>query len=306
MLPILSIFIYGTFKLMPALQQAYQSFSKLRFVLPAVDLIVNEFKKLSINTINHNDNNQNKLSLKKGIELDKLSFSYPNTSKEIIKNINLFIKAKSTIGFVGETGSGKSTTVDLILGLLKYQKGTIKIDDNEINKLNIRSWQKNIGYVPQNIYLADASIEQNIAFGIDEKNIDFEQVLFVSNIANLHDYVSNLDLGYKTIVGERGVRLSGGQRQRIAIARALYSNPEILVLDEATSALDNLTERAVMEAINNLRNKITIIIIAHRLSTIRNCDKICLFKNGRIHKQGNYDFLSANSEDFKKMIINQD
>ena len=192
--------------------------------------------------------------------------------------------------------------MDLILGLLKNQKGKIRIDNKEINELNIRGWQENIGYVPQHIYLADSSIEQNIAFGVDKKNINLEQVLFASKIANLHSYVSGLEMGYKTIVGEKGVRLSGGQRQRIAIARALYSNPEILVLDEATSSLDNLTERSVIKAINSLRNKITIIIIAHRLSTIKNCDKIYLFKNGRIKEQGNYEYLSKNSQSFKKMI----
>ena len=301
-LPILSIFIYGTFKLMPALQQAYQSFSKLKFVFPSVDLIFSEFRKLSTNAINYDDHKDLKLSLNKGIKLENLSFSYPNTSKETIKNINLFIEAKSTVGFVGETGSGKSTTVDLILGLLRYKKGKIEIDDNDINKLDIRSWQKNIGYVPQHIFLADASIEQNIAFGIDEKKINLEQVILVSKIANLHGYVSKLSLGYKTIVGERGVRLSGGQRQRIAIARALYSNPEVLVLDEATSSLDNITEKSVMEDINNLGKSITIIIIAHRLSTIRKCDKIYLFENGKINDQGDYDYLSKYNENFKNMI----
>ena len=303
-LPILSIFIYGTFKLMPALQQAYQSFSKLKFVFPTVDLIYSEFKKFSSNSINYYSKNVDKISLHEGIKLENLSFSYPNNSKETIKNINLFIKAETTIGFVGETGSGKSTTVDLILGLLKSQEGKIKIDDYEINELNIRKWHKNIGYVPQHIYLADATIEENIAFGINSKNINSQQILLASKIANLHNYVSKLDLGYKTIVGERGVRLSGGQIQRIAIARALYKNPEILVLDEATSSLDNLTERAVMEAINNLRNNITIIIIAHRLSTIRNCDRIFLFKNGTINEEGNYEYLSKNSDNFRKMIKN--
>ena len=302
-LPTLSIFLYGTFKLMPAIQQSYQSFSKLKFVIPAVDLISSEFNKLALkkNLILERERNE-KLVLKKAIDIENIFFSYPNTSEETLKNISFKIKSNSVVGFVGKTGSGKSTMVDLILGLIKNYKGSIKIDDSDINNIDIQSWQKNIGYVPQNIYLADATIEANIAFGVNKKDIDIEQIKYVSKIANLDNYVSKLRSGYKTLIGEQGVKLSGGQRQRIAIARALYHSPGLLILDEATSALDTITEKAVMEAINNLRNSITIIIIAHRLSTISKCDKIILFKDGMVIDEGNYEYLSINNKIFKNMI----
>ena len=191
---------------------------------------------------------------------------------------------------MGSTGCGKTTTVDLILGLLEPQQGTLCVDGEVVNRANIREWQKSIGYVPQQIYLSDDTVASNIAFGIDESDINQDAVARAAKIANLHDFVINdLPNGYETRVGERGVRLSGGQRQRIGIARALYHNPQVLILDEATSALDNLTEFAVMEAINKLRHDITIILIAHRLSTVKNCDIIFKFENGRLVDQGSFD-----------------
>ena len=194
------------------------------------------------------------------------------------------------MGFIGPTGSGKTTIIDIILGLFKPQKGTLEIDGKVINEKNTRDWQKSIGYVPQHIYLSDDTIMANIAFGVEIKNINKDKVEKVSKIANLHQFVINeLSQKYQTIIGERGVRLSGGQRQRIGIARALYNNPKVLILDEATSALDNQTEKVVMDAVNNLSKDMTIIIIAHRLNTVKNCDIIFELKKGKLVRQGTYN-----------------
>jgi len=208
----------------------------------------------------------------------------------------LSIPAKSKVGFIGTTGSGKTTIVDIILGLLEPIKGTLEVDDKILTSKNLRSWQRNIGYVPQDIYLADDTIASNIAFGLDPKDIDQKALENASKIANIHEFiVEELPNKYKTIIGERGVRLSGGQCQRIAIARALYQNPKVLILDEATSALDNDTEKAVMDAINNLHKEITIIIIAHRLNTIKDCDIIFKIDKGKIVDQGVFsDLISKN------------
>jgi len=203
---------------------------------------------------------------------------------------------------VGSTGSGKTTMIDLLLGLLEPEKGFLRVDGVAINKLNRAQWQRKLGYVPQQIFLTDDTIAANIAFGVDSSEIDMVAVERAAKIANLHNFIANdLPLGYKTTVGERGVRLSGGQRQRIGISRALYHSPEVLILDEATSALDNVTEQAVIEAIKNLKNEITIILIAHRLSTVSECDCIYLLNKGEIEAYGTYDELNLTNATFKAM-----
>ena len=210
----------------------------------------------------------------------------------ILKDINLLIPAKSIVGILGKTGSGKTTIVDIILGLLEPKTGTLEIDGRVINRKNSRLWQRSIGYVPQHIYLSDDTIESNIAFGVETKEINKEAVIQASKIANLHEFVTKeLQEQYQTKIGERGIRLSGGQRQRIGIARALYHNPQVLILDEATSSLDNETEKAVMEAVNNLGKDITIILIAHRLNTVKNCDIIFKLDKGQLIDQGTFDEL---------------
>ena len=200
------------------------------------------------------------------------------------------IPIKTTVGLVGTTGSGKTTTVDLILGLLEPQNGTLEVDNNVITKKNCRAWQRSIGYVPQHIYLSDDTIAANIVFGENIKDINYEDIEKVSKIANLHDFIiDELPKKYQSKVGERGVRLSGGQRQRLGIARALYKKPKILIFDEATSALDNKTEKIVMEAINILSKDITIILIAHRLNTVKNCDTIFRIEKGEKVSSGTFD-----------------
>ena len=296
-LPILSLYVYAGYRLMPALQQIYSSSSQLTFVGASIDKLYSDIKSLN----SHKSiQKEGALFLNKKITLKNIYYSYPNTSRVALKNLNISVLANTTVGLVGATGSGKTTTVDIILGLLIAQKGTLEVDDKIISKQKIRAWQKSIGYVPQSIYLSDDTIAANIAFGIDPKDMNLKAIKRASKIANLHKFVMNeLPKKYQTIIGERGVRLSGGQRQRIGIARALYHNPKILILDEATSALDNQTEKAVMDAVNNLNKSITIILIAHRLSTVKKCDKIFILENGKIKNQGTFKELIKINKDFR-------
>jgi len=234
--------------------------------------------------------------------LKNINYQYPNSSRTTVKDININIPMSSTVGIVGKTGSGKTTIIDIILGLLQAQKGTLAIDKIIIDKNNCDAWQRSIGYVSQEIFIADDTLEANIAFGVDKKDIKQENVIQAAKIAHIHDFVNNdLPQKYQTTVGERGVRLSGGERQRIGIARALYRDPKVLILDEATSALDNLTEKLVMEKIRNLGDKKTIIMIAHRLSTVKNCDIIFYLENGEIKASGTYKKLIDTSEGFKRI-----
>jgi ABC-type multidrug transport system fused ATPase/permease subunit len=204
---------------------------------------------------------------------------------------------------MGITGSGKTTIIDIILGLIDVSEGKLKVDGTIIDSFNKKVWQKSIGYVPQNIYLSDNTIAENIAFGVEPKNINHEKIITVSKIANIHNYISDeLPLKYQTTVGERGIRLSGGQKQRIGIARALYKNPNILILDEATSALDNITEKKVMESIKQFCKNTTILLIAHRKNSIRYSDQIILLNNGKVQAKGKFEELFKNNTEFKNII----
>ena len=296
-LPIISLYAFAGYRLMPALQQVYNSITSITFVTPSVNKLYDDIKNLKPFNTNQN---QSAMPLENQITLKNIYYNYPNSSKIILKNINLSISAKTTVGLVGTTGSGKTTTVDIILSLLKPQKGTLEIDDQVITNQNSKAWLRSVGYVPQHIYLSDDTVAANIAFGVEAENIDQEVIEKVSKIANLHEFVTNeLPKKYQTTIGERGVRLSGGQRQRIGIARALYHNPKVLILDEATSALDNLTEKAVMDAIDNLSKKITIILIAHRLSTVKKCNKIYLLEKGELKNEGTFEELIKINDNFR-------
>jgi len=302
-LPIIALYAFAGYRLMPALQQIYGAFTQLRFAGPALDALHQDLMSLQTDDAQHGI--LSPLPLTQAIQLNQVSYRYPNAPLPALKGIDLTIPAHSTVGFVGATGSGKTTTVDLILGLLEPQEGALKIDGQTITATNRRQWQRAIGYVPQQIYLADDSVAANIAFGVNVKDIDQKAVERAAKIANLHEFVINdLPQGYGTTVGERGVRLSGGQRQRIGIARALYHSPQVLILDEATSALDNLTEQAVMEAVNNLGQDITILLIAHRLSTVRQCDQIYLLERGELKASGTFQELLENNTQFKLMANN--
>ena len=294
-IPIISLYVFAAYRLMPALQQVYASFTQLNFVGASLDKLYDDLN----NNIKLTTENQDQqiISFNKNIILSSVHYNYPNSSQTSLTNINLNIPAKSKIGLIGTTGSGKTTLIDVILGLIDPQKGTLEIDGQIISENNKKSWQCSIGYVPQQIFLYDDTIAANIAFGIDQKKIDLTVLEKVSKIANLHEFIINeLSEQYQTKIGERGIRLSGGQRQRIGIARALYHNPKLLVLDEATSALDNQTEQEVMDSINNLSEEITVIIIAHRLNTLKKCNVIYKLNKGQIIDKLTFDELINNKK----------
>tara|TARA_Y100000389_G_C17417808_1_gene494821 strand:- start:433 stop:1638 length:1206 start_codon:yes stop_codon:yes gene_type:complete len=300
-IPLLALYAFAGYRLIPSLQIIYSSSILMRFMGPTLDLLIKDLVNLKKIDKDFHDE-ESILNFNKFIELKNIHFSYLNSDRESLTNINLTVPRNKKIGIVGSTGSGKTTMVDLILGLLDPSKGSISIDGLLITNKNKRSWQRKIGYVPQNIFLSDCSILENIALGIDKKNIDTNAAVQAAKIANLHEFImTDLPEGYKSRVGERGVKLSGGQRQRIGIARALYAKPQLLILDESTSALDNITEKIVMEAIHNLGDRVTVIMIAHRLNTVRNCDTILVLDQGTLQAQGTYDELTQSNDIFKKM-----
>ena len=299
-LPLIALYAFAGYRLMPAIQKVYISIAQLRFVSPSLDALVEDLKSLKLLNLNES---KSSLKFNKKIILNQVNYNYPNSSVAVIKDISLSIPARSTIGIVGPTGSGKTTTVDIILGLLEPIEGTLEIDNTIINKENYRSWQRNVGYVPQQIYISDDTVAANIAFGVDYQNINQEQIEYAAKISNLHDFVVNeLPMQYKTKVGERGIKLSGGQRQRIGIARALYHKPQLLIMDEGTSSLDNITEHVIIETINKIKKDITIILIAHRLNSVRSCDNIFVLEKGQVKDQGSFEELLKKSETFREMV----
>ncbi|SDP63383.1 ABC-type bacteriocin/lantibiotic exporter, contains an N-terminal double-glycine peptidase domain [Filomicrobium insigne] len=284
-LPIIALYAFAGLRLLPAVQTIYQSLVALRFGGPALDALHRELCEADGQASDWA--NVVPLPLRSQIELDHVDFSYPQAGRPALRDVSLRIPVHTSVGIVGETGAGKSTLVDIILGLLEPQNGRLRVDDVPIERSNVRAWQRSVGYVPQHIFLADESIAANIAFGVPLDKIDQSAVERAARMAKLHDFVmSELPHGYATEVGERGVRLSGGQRQRVGIARALYHDPDVLVLDEATSALDNRTEKAVMDAVNNLAHRKTIIMIAHRLTTVSGCDAIFMVERGAVRVAG--------------------
>lgn len=303
-LPMLALYAFAGYRLMPGFNQIFQGISVIRYHSAALDII---HKHLQIESCNEKSSGMGSSStvpmpFKEGIELKNVSFSYPKSETIVINNLNLLIKTNTTTAFVGKTGSGKTTLIDIILGLLPIDTGKMYVDGTLLEKSHLRSWQKNIGYVPQQIFLADDTVARNIAFAIPDDEINHEEVIHAAKLANIHEFVSNnLPQGYDTHLGERGVRLSGGQRQRIGIARALYHSPKVLVLDEATSALDGLTENVIMDAIHSLTHKKTILLIAHRLSTVKECSLIHVLNKGNITASGTYEELMTSCTEFRKM-----
>jgi ATP-binding cassette, subfamily B, bacterial PglK len=302
-IPLLTLYAFAGYRLLPALQEIYSCFATLRFGDRVLERTHFELIKRNLHLEDASDSSADGIiEPSSAIELCNVSFRYPGAARMTLDGISISIPAKSTVAFVGATGSGKTTIADLILGLLSPEAGELRIDGVSIDSTNLRRWQRSIGYVPQQIFLTDDTIAANIAFGRAPEEIDFSAVERAGRIAELHSFVaSELPEGYQTMIGERGVRLSGGQRQRIGIARALYNRPSVLIFDEATSALDNLTERAVMDAVNNLSKKQTVILIAHRLSTVRNCDRIFLMDTGKLLACGTYEELIENSEQFRSL-----
>jgi ABC-type multidrug transport system fused ATPase/permease subunit len=298
-LPTLGVFGFAVLKIFPSIQQIYHALTQMRFGSPVLAKLHQDLMEQALPQATHS---LASLPLTKELVLEEIHFAYPGSGRSALKGLSLSVAARSTVGIVGGTGAGKTTAVDLILGLLAPDEGRIMVDGVPLGPDNMRAWQCTIGYVPQQIFLADDSVAANIAFGVPPEARDVAAIEQAARLAELHEFVMNdLPRGYDTEVGERGVRLSGGQRQRIGIARALYHDPSVLIMDEATSALDNLTERAVMDAVANLAHAKTIIMIAHRLSTVRACDTIFLIENGTLAAQGSFDELVQQSEVFRRM-----
>ncbi len=317
-LPILGLYAFAGYRLLPAVQRVYQNASSLRFAGPAVDVIhadlvgggvpeggepTGEGKQVQ-GAGAGSRGGPPALVPREGIAFRDVSFRYPGADGYALRSVDLTIQVGSSVGFVGSTGAGKTTAVDLLLGLLLPTDGAVTVDGIPLVGDRIPGWQKVIGYVPQAIYLADASIRDNIAFGIPGERVDEAAVERAARIARIHDFImEELPQGYDTYVGDRGVRLSGGQRQRIGIARALYHDPPVLVLDEATSALDTATEREIMEAVDGLRGQKTMVLIAHRLSTVEGCDQIVVLDRGRVAAVGGFDDLKRTSSAFRRIAV---
>jgi ATP-binding cassette, subfamily B, bacterial PglK len=296
-LPLLGMLALSTQRLLPALQQIYNAWAIIQGNKGSlIDVLrVLQHPSVADSTI------VPALPWRSSIEFAAVSFRYEQDSPWILNDLDLKITKGARIGFVGSTGSGKSTAVDLLMGLLEPTLGNILVDGQCLNELNSQAWRKNIAHVPQSIYLADTTVAENIAFGVPAHQIDYKLIKQVAKQAQIADFIEKRSLGYLERIGERGIRLSGGQRQRLGIARALYKKSSVLILDEATSALDNVTENNVMTAISDLSRDLTIILIAHRLTTVQNCDLIVELDQGRVVAQGTYEELMLGSPSFQLM-----
>lgn len=297
----ISLFAIVSVRLMPSLNKISCSWASFKFFLPCFNAIYDDLVaceklegQLRARVIGE------PLSFFREIVMRDVVFFYENTAVPALRDVSLEIPKNTMVGFIGPSGAGKTTAVDVILGLLEPSSGKVLVDGVDVHT-HLGSWQRTIGYIPQTIYLCDETIRSNVAFGLDAAEISDEKIWQSLRLAQLEEFVRSLPQGIETTVGERGVRLSGGQRQRIGIARALYYDPQVLVMDEATAALDNETERSFMEALAGLAGERTIIVIAHRLSTVRQCDRIFFLKDGALVSQGTYIELSESCPEFRKM-----
>ena len=311
-IPTMSLFAVAAFRIVPSMNRIFAAVTNIRYNNYSIEMIYNDLilldKYASFSEKKAPDdirkivvNRENSISFTNAIELRNVCYKYPNADKPVLNSISLTIPKSYSIGFVGTSGAGKTTIVDVVLGLLIPTQGEVLVDGKNI-KDNLSAWQRKIGYIPQSIYLSDDTIRRNIAFGLPDDQINDDQIWLVLASAQLEELVNSLSSKLDTFVGERGIRLSGGQRQRIGIARALYHSPEILVMDEGTASLDNETELGIMEAMNRLSGKKTLIIIAHRLSTVKNCDNLYFIKDGKVIDSGTYDELFNKSLEFKTMV----
>lgn len=302
LIPLLGLYGYSFYKLKPAVSSIFVGLSSLKYGAKTIEKIHNDLTMQL--PLSAPLSGTEKLRVKHKIQFADVDYSYSNNSeKSALTSINLDILSGTSLAIVGSTGSGKTTLTNILLGLLEPTKGKILLDSQELNKTNVRNWQKNIGYVPQDIFMMDASIAENIAFGIPKNEIDMDALKKAAHAARIDQFIeSKLADGYDTTIGDRGIRLSGGEKQRVGIARALYSNPDILVFDEATSALDSVTEKEIIEEIDKLSQHKTIIMVAHRLSTVKKCDLIVVLSNGKIETTGAYNELVKEKNSFSKML----
>ncbi|MBI3926767.1 MAG: ABC transporter ATP-binding protein [Armatimonadetes bacterium] len=293
---LVTIYIVATLRLAPALHKLYRTFIQIRFHLPSLEMVHRELQGDAGEVPGAIDE---LLELKSGISLRQASLTYPNAQTAAIQDVTLHIPKDRTLALVGQTGAGKTTIADVVAGLLIPQEGRLEVDGVPLDLSRSFAWRRNVGYVPQEIFLLDDTVRRNIAFGVPDHSVDDEAVVRVAQTASIHDFIVNeLEQGYDTVLGERGISLSGGQRQRIGIARALYRDPQVLIFDEATSSLDGLTEQAVLQALQTLAHRKTMLVIAHRLSTVKHCDDICLVAAGRVKAQGSFEGLMASEPAF--------
>jgi ATP-binding cassette subfamily B protein len=298
-LPVLGVIAFGAQRLLPVLQQAYGSWATIlgsqASLAVTLDLLEQPVDDAAMAF------SPPPLPFLEEIRFDSIRFRYANEGPWILDDFNLRIRKGSRVGLVGTTGSGKSTALDLLMGLLTPTEGRLLVDDVPVTGVGVRAWQRVIAHVPQHVFLADDSVAENIAFGIPRANIDLERMRQAARQAQIAEFIEGRPEGYDAVVGERGIRLSGGQRQRIGIARALYKRASVLIFDEATSALDNVTEQLVMQAIDELNRDLTIVLIAHRLSTVRHCDLIVELGHGKVIAQGTYEELLRQSPSFRNL-----
>jgi ATP-binding cassette, subfamily B, bacterial PglK len=299
-LPMLSLFAIAALRLMPSAKRIVSTITTIRYFKHAVDLIYQDLTLLDPRSSLLLTPNSPTAKLERLIELRDIHYQYPQATQASLSGISLSIPKGKSIAFIGSSGAGKTTIVDVILGLLTPSQGEILVDGSNI-LANLDSWQRQIGYIPQSIYLSDDTIRSNIAFGVATDEINEGQVWSAVKAAQLEELVFGLPDRLDTLVGERGIRLSGGQRQRIGIARALYHNPEVIIMDEATAALDNTTEREFMQALESMSADKTMITIAHRLSTVKNCDRLYFMKNGVLVDAGTYSDLLSRNREFQEM-----
>jgi len=298
-LPVLGVLALGAQRLLPALQASYGAWATIASYQASLEATIGLLDQPL--PPEANEPAPPPLLFQAAIQFQDVHFRYSEATPWVLNAFNLNIPKGTRVGFVGATGSGKSTALDILMGLLTPTEGTLLVDSQPVTGRHQRAWQRTIAHVPQSIYLADTTLAENIAFGVHKKDIDMARVRQAARQAQIADFIENRPEGYDAFVGERGIRLSGGQRQRIGIARALYRQASVLVFDEATSALDNATEQSVMDAIDGLNRDLTILIVAHRLTTVRSCDVIVELSSGRVIAQGSYDELIQHSASFQKL-----
>ena len=294
-LPVLTLFGAAAFRLLPTLNQVISSFMSIGMSRPILNYLYDDLGLSTAEYLNRTRHGH----FANQIEVSNLTFGYEGTEREALSSVSLRVARGEAVGLIGSSGSGKSTLVDILLGLLEPTSGNVLVDGHDIQE-NLREWQDQIGYVPQSIFLTDDTLRRNVAFGLPKEKIDDDAVKLAIRLAQLEEFVASLPDGMETLVGERGVRLSGGQRQRIGIARALYSNPDILVLDEATSSLDTETEHGVMQAVQALQGDKTVIIVAHRLSTVEYCDRLYRLEYARIVDEGTFSEVTSRTKDLPR------
>ena len=300
--PVLALYAFACYRLLPALQQIFAAAVSIRFYQPVMKSLVDDYTAVVPMSGVPVESDTGELQFAEAIRLEQVSFTYAGSAASSLNAIDLTIRPRESVGLVGRTGAGKTTLADLLLGLYEPTLGSITVDGVPLVGPAARAWRRRVGYVPQHVFIANASVAENIAFALPQSEIDHAAVERAARLAQAHEFICSLPGGYGTVVGERGVKLSGGQRQRIGVARALYHNPDVLVFDEATSALDGMTEDALMDEIRALSGERTVVLIAHRLRTVEACDRLIMLDDGRVRADGRYEELLQTSEDFRRLV----